>query len=522
MAQNNMKGKLIMELPKTPGQVAALPEISEWVPKPENIYYLFEDEIVRARYDRVGLKDESPLSIYLIRKNHYKERMDDIVLHINYFLTYYDTDKESFMSALSIKFMVDSNKAMSQEAFRSLVLGRLITESFIAKCKMMAFDLYKININTDSEGKFKNSPKITNAQARQIVALSFCYRFILPLCIHYTNVSSSVGPKTAYLDCFDKLFVKVMQKFEHDDVHIYNAITEFARYRVEKEYNNNKTIWHQKKQLRGDTPELYLEAIIHEVIIVKTIYKLDYRKSCVSFIDGVIHRYNINYMRENYISKPYEIDSGDEAEDSDDYLSHGEALEMASYKIDASNMIINDANIKFVMKTLESKFGQIPISDEEFKFYYENCKINSITQFLIHSFYSKYFHDAYAIYGINRHNTILLLLYMKKYLQLTKMPILAQIVTAKIQGKYKDNMIKNTKFVERLSASSVYQNIINSKFQYVREIDRKEDPILKRLSGIINSTFEFVDYDESINGIVYSNIDIDEIVNEFLLFLSIV
>lgn len=498
------------------------PGVFDWRPTPSQIYYSFEDEVVKAKYEKVSLDKNSPLSIFLIRKYHYKNRMDDIVLHMNYFLNFYDLDKESFMSTLSIKFIVDSNQTLSQEAFRNLILNRLVTPSFIGKCKMMAADLYSLNINTDSEGKFKSSPKITNAQARQIVALSFCYRIILPLCIHYTNISLSVGPKTGYLKCFDKLFVEIMEKFEKDDTHVYTAICKFAKYRVDEEYNNNKTIWHQKKQLRGDTPELYLEDIIHEVVIVKTIYKLDYRRSCVSFIDGVIHRYNINYRKENYTSKPYEIDSADSSNDNDDYLSHGEALEMASYKIDESNMLLNDVNIKRVLQQLDRLYGKLPFAEGEFNFYYENVKINSVTQFMLHSFYSRYFHDSYAIYSISRTDTVKLMLYMKKYLQLTKMPILAQIVTAKIQGKYRDVMIKNTKFVEKLSGTSAYQNILRSKYQYLQELDKKDDPIIKKLSGLVNSTFEFVDFDPEINGFVYDDIDIDEFDDEFTLFLSII
>ena len=162
------------------------PDLISWVAEEEDIYYKYENEVVVAMYDKVGMND-NPLSIFYINKNHYKQRMTDITHHINYFLKYYDIEKASFMATLSVKFIVDQNPAISQDAFRKLILERIITPSFISKCKRMANDLYSININTDTDGKYKNTPKITNGQARQIVALSFAYRIILPLCVHYSN-----------------------------------------------------------------------------------------------------------------------------------------------------------------------------------------------------------------------------------------------------------------------------------------------------------------------------------------------
>lgn len=512
----NMNLKEVIEaLPK--------PELFDWEPAEEEIYYVYENDVVVARYDKLGM-DDSPLSIFYIVKNHYKQRMNDIVKHSNYFINFYDIDKESFMSILSVKFIVDKNPNISQNAFKDLVLDRIITSNFIAKCKMMSNDLYKININSDTEGKFKNTPKITNLQAKQIVALSFAFRIILPLCIHYSNIGTCFKSmeKTQYLDCFDKIFYQIIRMFEKGDVKVYTALCKFIDFRVKKAYRNNLTIYYQKKQLRGDSPELYGHELIHRVIIVKSLYKLDYRKSCVSFIDGVISKFNINYGRENYHSKPYEIDSSDTSGDSDDYLSRAESLEMMAFQVDESDSLIADINLKVVLAQIEAQYSTIAITQEEIDFYEENCRLNPITEFFIHSFYSKKFHDSYAIYNLSREMTIKLLIYLKKIFQITHLPLLSQIVTARITSKYKESLIKNVKFIEEMSTSNVYQQIIMEKFRYIRELDSKEDPVLKTLSTIINCTFEFVDTDEQINGYKLSNIDLHDIRNEFLLFLSII
>ncbi len=499
-----------------------IPKLNDWECEKENEYFVYENQVVRAKYEELlGLDEGTILSTFLIIKLHYKNRMEDIVKHINYFLNFYDPDKELFLSILSLKYIIDQNNSITQKAFTKLIMDRVITDSLVEKVKKMADDLYTISIDTDSEGKFKSTPKINNNQARQIVALSFCFRLILPLCLHYSNTNISFVAMRDYIACFDRIYVKIIEKFEENDVKVYNALCRFIKYQVDRTYNADRVIWNQKKQLYGHTKDLYLETVIHEVIIVKSIHKLNYDRSCVAFIHGVVFGYNKNYRSDNYKVKPYEIDGDESSSDSDDYFSHAESLEMSVYRIDESNAMINGVNNKNVLADIDKKFN-IEIPRDEFLFYRGNCRLNAITQFLLHSFYSRYFDNAYSIYSINKNDTFKLLIYMKKFLQLKGMVILPQICTARVKGKFKENSIKNSKFIEKFASSSVYDNIISTKFRYVKELNSKEDPIVKKLSTIINSTFIFVDYESEIDGMEYKDVNTDIIIDEFLLFLSII
>lgn len=513
----NLNQEELMSLRDDPNFV----ELKDWAPTPDQIYFIYEDEVVKARFDKFLNMEHAQFSTFYITKKHYKERMTDVVHHLNYFLTYYDTDKEFFISMLSLKFMVDNNFQMTQKLFKSLIMRRIITPSFINKVKAMANDLYTININTDKEGKYKSTPKITNDHARVILAVSFCIRFILPLCIHYSNVAVCISDNKDYIACFDKIFMDIITAFEKDDYPIYSVICKFVKYRVDRTHTADGPIWEKKKQLYGINYETYLEDLIHEVIIVKSLYKLAYDRSIVSFIDGIISHSFTHFKYENFKFKPVEIDADDGGNDNDDYLSHAEALEMSVYRIDESNMIINDVNIDWCMKDLRMRFN-VPISKDEFNFYMKNCVLNNMTQMLLHSFYSKYFDDSNAIYTISKKYTIELMIRMKKFLLGKGMVILPQICTAKVRGKFKENVIKNSKFIEKFNSSAVYQKIICTKFRYIKELNPKEDPIIKRLSTIINSQFELVDYDPRLNGMVYDNINLDKIIDEFLLFLSII
>lgn len=501
-------------------------DLAKWTPAYNEVFYLFDGEAVSANYGlHVGLtEDKCSLHIFYIKKLHYKKKMPDIVHHMNYFTKFYDLDRDTFFATMTVKYEIDTHPDMPEAEFVKLLMERIVNDEFVSKCKRMADDLYTININTDEEGKFKNTPKITNAQAKQIVAVSFAFRMILPLCIHYSNISTdtSTEDKTGYLDRFSDIFMMIIKKFEMNDTAFFSSLCRFVWFRVYRLYKNNTKTFEQKKMIRGDTPELFCDKLIREVISVKTLYKLDYHRSCVSFIDGVVHNYEGNYLIENYTSKPYEIDSADTSKDSDESLSHAEALEMASYNRDASSIMISDCNRKVVMANIRKAFAAFDISQEELDFYMENFRLNEVSLFLLNTFYASRFKDSYATLSLNRQETIYLLLCMKKYLQYHKMPIMAQLITAQPLGKYKVSVIKNSKFLDRIMASNVYQRIIADKFEYVNELDQKENPIIRYLSIIINCEFELLDMDPEINGQVMKDVTTDDVATEFLTFLSII
>ena len=497
-----------------------MPLLADWKPTDDQIYFHFESDVVIARYDKLGLKEDNKLSYFVIKKNHYKERLDDICNVINYFLSYFDTDLKSFKAIMGIKFIIDQKPTLNIKAFQKMVLDQVITEEFVNEIKKMSKYLYRINIDSDSEGRYKNTPKISNDEARSIVAVTFAIRCVLPLCIHFADTNSNFLSKKDYIPCFDKIIMKIIRKFEKDDIKIFTPLCRIVSHRVSRSWSSDIGICLKKKQLYGMTEELYLEEIIHEVILVKSLYKLDYNRSVVSFIDGVIFLYHYNFKIENFKFKPIEIDPQEQTDDDDNKLSHQEEIEMKNYHLDESNVIISEVNTAKVLKDIDKKFN-IDVPEEEINFYLKNMRITPVTKLFLESFYYKYFHDSNATLSTDLDTTIKLIIYMKKYLQLRGLTLIPQLITAKVKGKYKENTIKNTKFVTKVKTSNVWNTIVDKKYTYIKDIS-KEDLLIKKISSFVNSQFEFVDYDSPIHGIVYEDIDQDKIIDEFSLFLTII
>lgn len=498
-----------------------IPMLVSWSPKPEDKYVEFKKDFIQAHFEKIQLKPDSKLSIFIIKKIHYKSRADDICNVINYFLKFFDPEHDLFESMFRVKYFIDQRPNMSKKAFRKLLMAEIVTGKFVRKIKKMTNHLYQLNIDSDTEGKYKNTPKITNDQARLIVAVSFAIRCLLPICIHFSDTNNSFTYKKEYIACFDKITMNVIRKFEKNDIPFFNAVEKFVQYRIEREWKQDQRICFKKKQLYGMTQELYLEEVIHEVILVKSLYKLDYNRSVVSYIDGVVFHYHNNFKIENFKTKPVEIDQNENSGDDSDRLSHAEAIEMSVYRVDESNALINEVNIREVVESLRKRFN-VPFEEGELEFYYERVRFSPITNGLLENFYTRFFHDPNATKGIERELLIELLVRMKKYLQLRKMILLPQLATARVRGKYRENPIKNSKFIEKVKTSNIWNDVIQRKYTNIEELSTKEDIMLKNFSVFINCQFEFIDFNGPDDGIIFEDIDQDQLIYEYSMFLSIV
>ena len=501
-----------------------IPQLIDWYPDPEDELFVYDEVsgcVIVDYSTEFGLMEATKLPIFDIKKTHYMTQMPDIVWHINYFLKFFDLEKELYVSTMSVKFIVDSHPQLTVKAFQKFVLQRIVTDSFITKIKKMRDYLYTIDVDNQTSIKYSNTPKITNAQAKQIIAASFAFRCVIPICLHFANNNSNIVEKKDYIPAFDKIYMKIIDKIEKDDTPFFESLSRFIAHRCNREYNANRGTWSQKNQLYGIVKELQIEEIIHEVVCIKSIHKLDYTQSCVSFIDSILNKYSYNFRVENFKSKPYEIDNDESGDDSDDRLSHAEQLEMSIYWNDESNGIVSEANMIWVMDKLSKKYP-IDIPEEEYWFYYNNIKFNEITYMLMNCFFAKEFDSTYAIGTLSKEDQIWLVLWMKKWLQGKGLNIISQFCTAEVFGKFKDNIIKNQKFKEMITATDSWKEIIVPKYKYVQSLYGSLDPIIKYFSTLVHSEFVILDYDEELNGLRCNDVDMAQLVDEIRMFLIII
>lgn len=530
--------------------------IYDWIPEKDEIYFQYNEKvqdgmIVQANFGSLIPITRESFNSYVIKQSHFRKRMHMICHHLNYFIVHYDPNHDILMSLISVKYLIERNTDIGEDVFRKMMKKRVFTNQFLDALLKITDDLYELHIDND-DGKYKSTPKITDAQGKILVTFSFGMKFLFPTITHFVNINSNYVEKTAYIKCFKNVFMDMIELIENRIMLInfakahgltdeqrdaidpktfseeernayhpnaYNALCELIHGRVERNRQKDDTIWVKKQQIRGDNVESFIQVFISEILIVKGLYKLDYRRNPVSYIDGILFQSYNNFKQENFEYKPVDItddDSGDT-----EYMSRAEAMEMASYFIDESMLLINDVNNARVMKDIKEKFN-IPVSKEKLSFYLEHCRFTYINQELLRCFFTKYFKDPFALKNLGKEDLMTLTIILKEYLQMHGMYLLSQFLTANIIGKYRESPIRNNKFKEKLETHDMYQNIIKKKFRYMYELNTKEDKIKKILSIMINSCFVCVDINEEINGITVENVSIDQLNNEFCQFLSII
>ena len=197
-------------IPQVVKSLSKYPDLFSWEPKDEEIYFCYDPELCKVvtRYEEYyGIHRDTNISKFKIKQGHYQKRMPEICQHINYFINFYDKENmELYNSVFVMKNLIDRKPFISQKDFRKLVLNRVVTDSIIEKLIQMAFDIYEENtVETSDTTRYVSTPKITPSQAKLILAISFCIRIIIPLCLHYVNVNDTFKSKTAYIPFFDKL-----------------------------------------------------------------------------------------------------------------------------------------------------------------------------------------------------------------------------------------------------------------------------------------------------------------------------
>lgn len=502
-------------------------EAALWRPKEEDLYFLFEDPVVRARFDKYINYEHEEFETFVIKKKHFKDNMEMICNHINYYIRFYDAELYYFMAMASIKILIDTKPNLRPHVFEQLILERIITDECIENLIALGENLHCVDIDTDTDNRYKSTPKLTNAHAKLFISVSFAYRLVMPICVHYIQTHQGVLPQSQdALSLFSRLFTKIIRKFEVNHGEIYLPLCRIIEHRIDKVYKIDTDIHNKKKQIHGTNYELYIQYLIHEIAIVNALYKLDYRKSLVSFIDGVVNLNYKNQLIENFKVKPVELTAMDNNSDSDESMSKAEAIEMSVYQVDESNILLNEANVEKVMDMIRKKFrkylGDDALLDEEIQFYNDHCILNEMNRFLLNSFFSKYFNSSTATNLISRDESIELLVYLKRFLYMKHMVYLPQVCTAVAHGKFKEQITKNSKFLESVTSSTAYQDLAAGKFKYAIEVNPKNNVILKTLSTIINSSFSLIDTNSNIHGFPLDNLDSERLKDEFFSFLYII
>lgn len=161
------------------------------------------------------------LSVYnkfSIKKESYENQLDVIIRYTNFFMKFYDTDKELAMAYLKCKFAIDKDKLFTKDnmdAMIDFIYDVMITDTMVEKIERMVEDNYTDDIESGKDGKYVSkgekyleSLEFTNEHMKILLCISFCMKIMSPVMLHYFSINLIRCTKeTTYIyDFYKRLF----------------------------------------------------------------------------------------------------------------------------------------------------------------------------------------------------------------------------------------------------------------------------------------------------------------------------
>lgn len=470
------------------------------------------------------------LKLFIVNKKSYIKWMNDHVIkkdakgveyaapiqggcdYINYFIKYYDHNNELLLSYLKVKYMIDDNgKKLKLKAAKKAIYDILLTETLIEKIKQMTEDNWVLDLTPDPKKKYPDSLKFENKHGKILMNISVAVKILVPIVSHYLAVS---GLFDKDVNNINKFYMDLFDIFS-DDVDIYNKLWITVLSKVNSSLSDDKPLW-AKLEILGEEESTYMRRLLHENIIRDTILKFVYNSSLIFLISAVIER-QIGYLMQNKFKVILvNADVNNNTAGKTEGLSGIDKIELNSYKIDESNSIIRELNIVHNIKKLRKRIKYKEF-DEAVEYYRTHHHVSDIHVQLMNIFASSV--GCRDLTVLNHNQYLEMLTIIKRMLQMRGMVYLPQIISANVISTNR-RIIRNKKFINAIETSSAYENIIKERYSTLMEIG-KESMIMSMMSMVVSSQYAIVDYDNPDNYGQVLEINSNDLLSEFLLYLTL-
>lgn len=396
--------------------------------------------------------------------------------YLNYFLKFYDKEHELIYAYFRLCYLINNKKMkMSEKKFIHIIHETLFTPTMINKITQMVEDNYIVDVET-SEEKYEQA--FTNEHTKALLRISIAMKIMIGPMFHYI-FSNGLSKKELIVYRFYKpLFTSLSHNSD-----IYNKLWLTISKRVEKSRKPNYRIWELYEAL-GEEPQSRVDEILKKVIITDNMFKYTFNKNSIHLNSVVINRQLRNFFKDKFEFMPHEMNTVKD----ENGLSDVDKLEMNSYKVDESLIVLSRLSINQAIE----RFAK-DVTDAEVAYYKHHLHVDKFQVDMINYFYSKYmgYND---LNFMNRTQLFKLMIALKKHLTELQFVYLPLLLTSNIEIK-NERMKNNQKFIQKVTQSDIYQNMMKNKFSVIAEDESRQKTIIKIISTFLNSKFRLVDFE---------------------------
>ena len=447
-------------------------------------------------FDKIFDEDISFVNTFhLNKKRGYINILDDILDSNNDIIKKLDSNAEDVLyNYMALKYAIDAQNYKSENEFIKQMKEYIIDdikETIINHVE----ENYHFNLDAsqaDNSAKYKASLQFTDRHNKLLFQISTCMKFCIPLILHYAYIYNIDEIGQYILRCYDPIFetfndngkVDILNKL-YESVYSRTIVTRYSD-RIHWFYNEIQGI-----RIEGLTEELVKKLITD--IVPK--YKFD--QNPISLNHVAIQK-NISYAF--MVNFPLSFKSMNIAESTsnDNDISDFERLSVNTARINEAELCINTVNIKQTIKSISKKLG-ITVDKDEVRYYLKNFKINKLQRNLIFLFYAKYFGSTNSLYYCNVKEYVMLMVLMKKYLEMNNFTYLNKILSATVESVVEKKTL-NKKNLTKVVESDKYNLIIANNYSDSMFNILDSNAILKFVATLINNTFIINEYNGNSNG----------------------
>ena len=485
------------------------PNIDSWKREPEEAYIYPDGKLIVLNFNKVQpksikrFKKRNPEAIkamgeFIISRDAFSNKNEEVCQYLDYFVEFYDPDKELPLVYANLKKTIDSRKdSITYQEYVNILISRLILETDIrSRIYQLVQDCYCYDVTVDKMGReYHDTYDFTNDDAKTLLTIAFAMKMVIPPTEHYIATNTIYSGKELsglMLQVFSKIVYLVGDFVWTEDetdmllIKLYKHVEKC----VARHQQGNGLLWEQENALRGVTDTSHTDTLVIKFLLSDNFFKVKFYNNIVSFIRSIVET-QLHFTIEitPYKKTPIALDftSGLEG------LSMIDRTEQLQMKADESQNIRINLTIEDIMRKLIDKVG--PISEEEIDYYKKfGIHSNVFHTDLIRNYFAKYFdgYDEQKVLPIRQN--IQLTIIAKRMLERSGYQQLPWIMSSVPYGKVSRRILRNKKYIDKLKASEKYRSIMEKKYSALNGFHDDEPLVL--ISMVLNNTYRFVEYEK--------------------------
>lgn len=559
--------------------------ISEWKRDIKDAYLYPKDKQVVLNIEKMipesyrTFRDKSPealeeLGKLKIDRTAFWNHLGMICNYIDFFIEFYDPDKELPAIFLNLKNAIDDERnqltdsEFAQLLYRRLLGGGLKQKIYKMICEQLIVD---ITISETTGRTYTSDDDFTNADAARLQAISMIMKIAIPILEHYILASNFIDTSAEKFDLITDIFhelfysignisdyelvqygsklidqklalkklddrqkridrylaakkaattqreINALKKLKvdpyEDAEQLYKKMYEYVRDRMKKHLNSNRPIWQQHAALRGVTENSRQDLLLDKYIFYDNFFKFAFDQNVVSFLQSVANmQLSRTIISVKYKKDPVQIDI---EKDTNGY-SAIDRYEETLMKMDENKVIRTRLAIEDILKELEKEWG--PVKDEHIA-YYENYPLNenSFRNYLLSNMFAAKYNGFMELDCMSNRDRIRLSIIGKTILFNEGYTELPHLLTSISYGKVSSRILQNTKYISDFEASPNYRYAMEHVYPALDGY--RDNMILEDVSRILNNCYCFVEH--NVPELTGEPITFDKAVvaNEYLNFL---